>query len=224
MDFKHGYVRDDWHETTAMMGLSLAAMAGLAVAWPVTARYVRLAGPLLLIIILILASSTFRRWSSGKTLPVETLPVELAHTLNFHRVLAPVRMLYEPEYLSEAYETNLAGVRINSPFIPWKEMWTSIPGIRPPSSRTVCITRTSGPAKLFCLHTELAELNAACLRSSQAASNILFGVEPIDGRFPSLEDGHSWPELLTRYDIKGTNEAAGKYCSCRGRQPRGNII
>jgi hypothetical protein len=50
---------------------------------------------------------------------------------------------------------------------------------------------------------ELAELNAAHLRNARAPDNVLFDIDPTDMHFPSLEDGRSWPELLTRYDIKG---------------------
>jgi hypothetical protein len=48
---------------------------------------------------------------------------------------------------------------------------------------------------------ELAELNAAHLRGPHAPDNILFDVNSVNNNFPSLEDGRSWPELLTRYDI-----------------------
>ena len=58
---------------------------------------------------------------------------------------------------------------------------------------------------------ELAAMNAAHLRTARAASNILFAVQPLDGRFPSLDDGLSWPELLTLYDIKGTSDDRGTY-------------
>ena len=55
----------------------------------------------------------------------------------------------------------------------------------------------------------LAALNAEHLRGPRAADNILFDIDPLDswairpdhGRFPSLDDGLSWPELLTRYDV-----------------------
>jgi hypothetical protein len=46
----------------------------------------------------------------------------------------------------------------------------------------------------------LAEMNAEHLRGDSAPRTILFEVAPIDGRFPALDDGPSWPELLTRYD------------------------
>ncbi len=48
---------------------------------------------------------------------------------------------------------------------------------------------------------KLAEINAAHLRSENAPDNILFDVAAIDRRWPSSEDGLSWPELLSRYDI-----------------------
>ncbi len=45
----------------------------------------------------------------------------------------------------------------------------------------------------------LAEMNAAHLRGSDAPDSVLFGMSITDERFPSLDDGLSWPDLLTRY-------------------------
>ena len=45
----------------------------------------------------------------------------------------------------------------------------------------------------------LAEINKQHLLGEKAPDNIIFRVEPIDGRLPSIEDGASWPVLLTRY-------------------------
>jgi len=45
----------------------------------------------------------------------------------------------------------------------------------------------------------LAEINRKHLLGSQAPDNIIFKVEPIDGRFPSIEDGASWPLLMANY-------------------------
>jgi hypothetical protein len=53
---------------------------------------------------------------------------------------------------------------------------------------------------------ELAAMNAAHLRSARAARNVIFRIAPIDGRFPALEDGLSWPELLTRYDLRAVTD------------------
>ncbi|MBR8829590.1 MAG: hypothetical protein N5P05_001461 [Chroococcopsis gigantea SAG 12.99] len=48
---------------------------------------------------------------------------------------------------------------------------------------------------------KLARLNRDHLNSSHAPETILFNMDEIDQRLPSSEDGLSWPELLTRYDI-----------------------
>jgi hypothetical protein len=46
---------------------------------------------------------------------------------------------------------------------------------------------------------ELAEINRRHLLGNQAPDNIIFKLEPIDGRMPSMEDGASWPILLQNY-------------------------
>ena len=54
----------------------------------------------------------------------------------------------------------------------------------------------------YLAYTEsLARLNAEFLKSDKAPENILFEIMPIDGRLPALDDGLSWPELLSRYDF-----------------------
>jgi hypothetical protein len=49
----------------------------------------------------------------------------------------------------------------------------------------------------------LAALNRDHLLGAQAPETILFRIAAIDGRMPALEDGLSWPELLTRYSPAG---------------------
>jgi hypothetical protein len=46
---------------------------------------------------------------------------------------------------------------------------------------------------------ELAQKNKEHLLSKNRPDNVIFRVEPIDGRIPSLEDGVSWPVLLQNY-------------------------
>jgi len=48
--------------------------------------------------------------------------------------------------------------------------------------------------------SKLAEINKEHLLGENRPDNIIFKVQPIDGRFPSLEDGASWPVLLTNYE------------------------
>jgi len=45
----------------------------------------------------------------------------------------------------------------------------------------------------------LALKNKDHLLGEKAPDNVIFRVEPIDGRIPSIEDGASWPVLLTHY-------------------------
>ena len=47
----------------------------------------------------------------------------------------------------------------------------------------------------------LAAADAAFLSSPKAPRNIVFSIQPIDGRLGALEDGPSWPELLSRYEF-----------------------
>lgn len=47
----------------------------------------------------------------------------------------------------------------------------------------------------------LSQKNAEHIFGSSAPDNILFKVDPIDNRMPSLEDGASWPPLLLNYDL-----------------------
>ena len=54
----------------------------------------------------------------------------------------------------------------------------------------------------------LAAENAAFLTSDAAPRWLLFDVETIDGRFPTLDDAALWPELLSRYRPAGT---VGRY-------------
>ena len=48
-----------------------------------------------------------------------------------------------------------------------------------------------------------AEKNKEYLLSEHRPDNIIFKVEPIDGRIPSLEDGISWPILISTYQPAG---------------------
>ena len=71
----------------------------------------------------------------------------------------------------------------------------------------------------FAAYTDkISELNADHLKNNNAAETILFDIKPFAGCFPSIEDGLSWPELLTRYDIK---DIEGRYLVLkRNLQPR----
>ncbi len=52
----------------------------------------------------------------------------------------------------------------------------------------------------------LARLNESHLRGDNAPDNLIFNMEPIDGRLPSLEDGLSWPTIMTNYTATAMRE------------------
>jgi len=47
----------------------------------------------------------------------------------------------------------------------------------------------------------LSQLNESFLRGDFAPDQFLFAVRSLDQRFPAMDDGLSWPEILTSYDI-----------------------
>jgi hypothetical protein len=52
--------------------------------------------------------------------------------------------------------------------------------------------------------SKLINLNNDHLLSSKAPDYLLFKVAGIDERYPTLDDGLSWPTILTNYRLKGT--------------------
>jgi hypothetical protein len=203
--FKLGYVRNDQHELTSAMALVLISLACLAVAWP-WEKHTASAASCLLIVSMLFASSVFNLW-----LPGDGLRKQLAGTFSFYNLLAPFAGPFTG-YLRSDYEKNLADERKARPVPPIEgnadlysyDQTVLFAHALPYQPRPVI--------QSYSAYTpELAAMNAAHLRTARAASNILFAVQPADGRFPSLDDGLSWPELLTLYDIKGTSDDRGTF-------------
>jgi len=61
---------------------------------------------------------------------------------------------------------------------------------------------------------ELATMDEAHLRGAAAPDWVLFDLQTIDGRYPSLDDGASWPALLDNYEL---NSFAGPYALLQKR-------
>ena len=203
--FKLGYVRNDRHEITSATALVLISLVCLAVARPGGKRAAG-AALCLLIASTLFASSVFNYW-----LPGNGLWKQFAGTFSIYNLLAPVAGPCTG-YLRSHYEKNLASERMAHPLPPIEgdaDLYSYEQNILfahslPYQPRPVIHS--------YCAFTpELAEMNAAHLRTARAASNIWFAIQPISGRFPSLDDGCSWPELLTLYDLKGASDANGKY-------------
>jgi hypothetical protein len=198
--FKHGYVRQDAHEAAATLELLLISLASLAIAWPIVrtqGRRAALASLLPMIAACVLAASTFSRYYQ------RGLPAHLLETLSVPNVLAPAKLLLGTAYLREGYEAYLADIRNNSPLPALEGEVDNYPGNAGAILAQGLSYHPRPIMQSFQAYTpELAELNAAFLRSTHAPANIVFQLAPVDDRFPSLEDGRSWPELLTRYDLR----------------------
>ncbi len=204
--FKHGFVRHDQHESEAVLVVLLIGLMGLAAAWPVLqgrSGRVALMGWLLGIIILAYASLSF-----GRCVPGKGLFARFVETLAPRVVLAPAKLFYNASDLKTAYENRLAEIRDEYPLpelnggvdvYPWDQAVIFAHGLRYTPRPVFQSYSAYTPA--------LAEMNAAHLRSRRAADNLLFTLQTLDGRFPSLDDGRSWPELLTRYDVQGATKA-----------------
>ncbi len=206
MVFKHSFVRyDDHHEIVAAPTVLLIAFMSLAVSWP----FLRNKGPKIIVMDLLLLDGAlvYAAVLFNLCTPGEKFLEQFAETLGPHSILSPARLLYDPDALQARYENRLAAIREKYPLpelsgdvdvYPWNQMVVFANGLH------------YHPRPIFQSYSaytpKLAELNAAYLRDGHAAENILFSVGTIDGRFPSLDDGYSWPELLTRYDIYTNTE------------------
>ncbi len=200
--FKGSYVRPDRHEIGAANGLVLVALAGLAVAWREKNRWLGLAGAAVLMACLVFGLLAFNRW-----FPENNLPRQLAATFGFHSLSAPIRTTFtdslqkhfDADAAAERERLRLPSVFGGTDIYPWD--------ITPILARGM----TYHPRPIMQSYTaytpELAEMNAAFLRCSNAPQNLFFDVNPIDGRYPALDDGRSWLELLTRYDIRGISDS-----------------
>jgi hypothetical protein len=201
--FKHGYVRHDIHVVVAVLFVLLLGLAGLAVAWPELRhkppRYRRL-GILLMVVIGAYGVSSFDLLA-GK----ENLFTDLAKTWNCQSLAALNAAVVDRKILADKYGQYLAEIRDQFPVPP-------LTGTVDYYFRNQAALLAAGlqycPRPIFqsySAYTPVLERgNAAFLKGDRAPENILLSMQPIDMRFPSLDDSLSWPELLTRYDLRQT--------------------
>ena len=205
--FKHVCVRyDPLHEVTGVLELLLVALACWAATWRSWRQsrwWVWSAGVLALAGLFLFCAFTFDRCCREAGLPDVRLGGLFVSTLNVKANLAPVALLCDPARVRKIHEQNLAEVQARYPLprlqggtdvYPWNQAALFANGLQ------------YDPRPVFHSYSVyapmLAELNAAHLRGADAPDNILFDLDPINEHFPSMEDGLSWLELLTRYDVQ----------------------
>ena len=204
LTFKQGYIRyGEAHTIRAVLTLLAIALAGVAAMWPVLHKHkpwTGVAGLFLLAGILVFSGVTFNRWY-----PQEGLAAQCARTFNINSLLAPITVISHPESLQKKYEVYLKLYRSVFPFPPLAGNTDVYPWNQAALLAHGLSYRPRPVFQSYSAYTpELAEMNAAHLRSGRAADNLLFSLGTLDRRYPSLDDGRSWPELLTRYDIQNT--------------------
>jgi hypothetical protein len=197
LSFKAGFVRHDVHALTASSGLVLGAMV-LGNLRTIPPRRLRL----VLLISLVTWGYIHLQNKGSKFDYYRPLGSEL---------LADARALragdWGPLAFQDRYRLALADIRRAIP-VP------RLPGTMDAYPFEIAALVASGNTwsprpvvQSYSAYTpELAALNARHLSGPKAPDHVLFGVETIDNRYPSLDDGASWPELLNRYELAGDTE------------------
>lgn len=188
--FKAGFVRHDGHAVIASTTLLLAAM----LAGTLLSRYKAL--------LLFLGAAV--AWSYIDSAHIKTSPQAAFHNFKSTYVNAWTGLasrLSTPGKLQEDFERRLAELKVRGQILPLDgtvdiysydqayliasgNKWSPRPVLQSYSAYT--------PA--------LAEKNKEHLVGPNRPDNILFKVQPIDGRLPALEEGPSWPVLISDYE------------------------
>lgn len=190
MLFKEGIVRHDAHVLATFGGLALVAVLASFMS-----ERPRLVLPLALAAaacgMSACAQYTTVSWSAlrnGVLRDVAAAGQTVSHAMNADHGLA------------DSYEAALAAIRAKArmPVLPGSS------DVYPVDvAQLVASGNTWSPRPVFQSYfaygPRLAAQNAAHLAGPHAPRNVFFAIAPIDNRLPALEDGASWPALLTRY-------------------------
>ena len=198
--FKYGFVRDDNHEAMAAVLLLLVSVICFAIVWPevrVQSAWLKGGSFLAPAAVFVFAALSFHRFGES------TFTMELARVWNPERWFSPVKLLYNGPQLRRSYQEFLANYSDQFP-LPPLEGEADIYSLNQMELFANGLTYHPRPVfQSYSAYTpRLAELNVAHLRSQNAAGTVVLGGFRLDKRYSSLEDGLSWPELLTRYDVQ----------------------
>jgi hypothetical protein len=195
--FKHGSVRFDDHEIAAVNSLLLISLLCVVVVWRENRRGLQVACVLITLGLAVFLDRSENRWQSDT--PLEK---HLRQTLLPQNLVKPFTTLFDSEDLQRDHKRREASYRSRFP-LPLNGGEADIYTPNQVALLAHRIDYRPRPViQSFSAYTpELAELNLLHLQT-KPPQNILFGISPIDHRYPSLEDGLSWPELLARYDAK----------------------
>jgi hypothetical protein len=192
--FKAGFVRHDpWHNIIAGSSLLAAALLLMFVIGKL---------PTLIPLTLALVAWAYIGHGPARATTVEDISSNLQET--FGQALQGIRIRWNNgNDLQQHFEERVAKINAESP-VPRMSGTTDIYSFNQSwifASGNVWAPRPV--TQSYSAYTpELARLNLMHLQGSSAPDNILFRVEPIDGRLPSLEDGLSWHVLINGYSLQ----------------------
>jgi hypothetical protein len=205
--FKSAYVRHLSH-----FGIALAFLIPLAWIWlpwiwrewpPPNRMGVRVACVLLAVACVTSAFLLFRQRGS-MSFAARTIETLEKLPLHLRRALSPLQAWQE---LRTEYELRMSQIKRLTP-LPALRGTVDVYPVR--QSVIVAHDLPYAPRPIFQSYSAytpvLAKLNADHLLTRRAAETILFDVRTIDNRYPSLDDGLSWPRLLALYDLQEVAE------------------
>jgi hypothetical protein len=209
MSFKAGFVRHDVHALTASSSLVMAAivLGGLR-----TIEHKLLS--MVFLISVVTWICVHKDFKSSKFEYYRSLGSQLSAELKAWSAGETRRTSLEDRYGSA-----LADIRRTIP-IPKLEGTVDIYPVE--LAALIASGNKWSPRPVFQSYSaytpDLAMVNARHLSGPRAPDNILFNVETIDNRYPSMDDGSSWPMLLAQYEF--IRVVADKYLLLRKRAQR----
>jgi len=187
--FKAGFVRHDEHAVTAF-GLLLLLVA-----------YVTFILPRSVAVPLLIATIIAWVYIDSHYTPIRTFPARLS-AAGKDLVFGVEERLSGKGHLENIYQERVSAIKSNDPMPARDGTWD----VYPYRQDILLANRAKWSPRpiiqsYYAYTTQLAGLNADHLKGPRAPNNILFGISPIDDRLPAIEDGLSWPPLLSLYEI-----------------------
>lgn len=217
--FKAGFVRHDWHATIAMGCAVVILLLGLS--------FSRLRTLLTTAITALALVGWFNVEANSQSIPAHYLILfKIKQSIADPFITAAARVR-DKEYLLQRYTRSLEELNGQFEFPKfagtvdvysfWQgDLIASGSDWHPRPTLQSYAANTDG----------LATANADHLLAADAPDQIALRITPIDGNFPTLADGASWPALLTRYEpyaFKNGFVYLGKRADVQG-QPRLNEL
>lgn len=199
--YKHSFMRQDkMHVHMGPMVAAAAAVLYLPALWRTSRDRLRVAGVAVIALSLTVAHSLLSSYNDeglhGYTGVVATRCAS--------NISAAASHVTDPPRLRREWEGARAQLRADNP-LPLDAIPEPVDVY--PHRQNVVLAHGLGYAprpvisSLVATSPALAELNAQHLRGPSAAPTVLFEIELVDNNFPTVLDGRSLPELLTRYDV-----------------------